>query len=403
MNLLENRQDQISLAHSGKLALLLIVSLLLWFIGAPSLFSRVNAANLTLVSDTLTQSGPSQLSGHSIQFTATSAIAPSGTITVSLDPLNPLGGALGSGGSAFTEAFSTATSTDVTFYAGSTPYTVVTGASGCTSGNQVQAVGSYNGGSNENLAFTLCAGAAQINAATVVTIGVATSSSATKLWTNPPTTGSYRIDVTTPSDAGETQVAIVNNVTLTASVNTTFTFTVSGLATSTVVGDDTTTGSTTATALPFGVLSSSPTASSSLAQRLNVSTNATNGFSVTVQENQPPTSATGQIIYLFNNGATTSSPILWQSPSSTIGQYNTYGHFGVSSTDDEGGNEFGGGTQFVGNIVTPRVIFTNSGPADGVTNNVGSSTVLYKIQIGPLQAAGDDYTNTLWYVATPTF
>jgi hypothetical protein len=58
----------------------------------------------------------------------------------------------------------------------------------------------------------------------------------------------------------------------------------------------------------------------------------------------------------------------------------------------------------VGNIyTTPLDVFDNNGPSDGVTQNVGVADVAYSISISPLQAAGNDYTDTLTYVATPTF
>ena len=359
------------------------------------LFQKAHAATtLTQVSDTLTDSSPGSLSGHTIQFTSNQPISNPQNIKIGLDPA----------GAAFTEAFSPATTTNFTFYAGSTPYSVV---STCTSGNQVQAVGNYNNGVDENLTLTMCAAAATIASSTVVTIGIATTTAATKVWTN-PAVGSYRITVGgTQVNSGETRVAIIQNVVLTASVNTSLTFTVTGLATSTsLVGQyATSTASSTATALPFGLLASSTIASSTvLAQQLSVKTNARNGFAVTVQENQPPMSSTGAIISLFANGATTSAPIAWVAPTATLDQPQTYGEFGVTSDDnDEGGGEFASGSLWAGNIDKPRIVFSHTGPADGTTQNKGKATVAYRIQISDLQAAGNDYTNTLTYVATPVF
>ena len=359
-------------------------------------FEKAHAANLTQVSDTLTNSNPGSLSGHQVQFTSNAAITPGQTIVITPDPDNNL----------FSAAYSPATSTDFIFYAGATPYTVVTGASSCTAGNQVLAVGNY-AAVPKNLTLTVCATAPQIATSTVVTIGIATTTSATKVWTN-PVAGSYRILVGgTQVNSGQTRVVTLPNVTLTASVNTIFTFTVTGLATSTaLVGNlATSSASSTATALPFGTLASSTIASSTvLAQQLNVKTNARNGFSVTVQENQPPTSSTGAIISLFANGATTTVPIAWVAPTATLDQPQTYSELGVTSDDaDENGNEFGSGGLWAGNIDKPRVIFSHPGPADGITQNKGKATVAYRIQISDLQAAGNDYTNTLTYVATPVF
>lgn len=394
MNILRGNQDRFGLATSTQIAFLLIVSLLLWTIGAPALLQRAHAANVTSVTDTLTTSNNGTNAGHTIQFTVPAFVAPTQTIKIGLDPVTSL----------FTQAYSAATSTDVTFYVdGTTAYTVV---SSCTAGNQVTALANYNTGSDENLTFTVCAGAATIASSSVVTIGIATSSAATKLWTNPATTGSYRITIGgTMTNSGETRVAILPNITLTASVATSFTFTVAGLATTTGFYLDfaSTTASTTATKLPFSTLASS-TGAVILGQRLTVSTNARNGFAVTVQENQPPTSSTGATIDLFNNGATSTTPIDWTHPTAILNTPSTYGHFGITSDDtDLNSNEFLNATKWAGNLDQPRVIFSHTGPADGSTQNKGKADVGFKIQISDLQEAGDDYTNTITYVATPIF
>jgi hypothetical protein len=66
------------------------------------------------------------------------------------------------------------------------------------------------------------------------------------------------------------------------------------------------------------------------------------------------------------------------------------------------GDEFGA-NEFIGVSTTPRAIFAHDGPADGITTDVGSTTVAYKVEITALQEAADDYTATLTYIATPTF
>ena len=270
--------------------------------------------------------------------------------------------------------------------------------------------GNYNNGTDENITFTLCP-STTIAAGHTITIGLASSTGATKIITNPVSTGSYRIMVAgTQDNMAETRVAVLQNVTLTASVNTSFTFTVTGLATSTALfgNNATSSASSTPTALSFGTLASSTVASSTvLAQQLNVTTNARNGFSVTVQENQPPTSSTGATIDLFNNGASTTIPITWVAPTATLDVPSTYGHFGVTSDDaDESqyaANEFAAATKWSGAMDVPKVVFSHTGPSDGVTQNKGKAIVGYRIQISDLQEAGTDYTNTLTYVETPTF
>ena len=50
----------------------------------------------------------------------------------------------------------------------------------------------------------------------------------------------------------------------------------------------------------------------------------------------------------------------------------------------------------------PQEVMYHGGPADGSMQDKGSVEVAYRIQITALQEAGD-YTNTLTYVATPTY
>ena len=52
---------------------------------------------------------------------------------------------------------------------------------------------------------------------------------------------------------------------------------------------------------------------------------------------------------------------------------------------------------------SPRVVMSHTGPANGTVTGEGITNVGYKVQISGLQEAGDDYTATLTYVATPTF
>ncbi|NCO62191.1 hypothetical protein GW879_01920, partial [Candidatus Kaiserbacteria bacterium] len=118
------------------------------------------------------------------------------------------------------------------------------------------------------------------------------------------------------ADTGRTRVAIVDTVLVTASVDTTFDFTVSGLATSTAVNGTSTTGLTTATTIPFGVLTSG--AVKTMAQKLDVVTNARNGFVVTVEQDGNLQSSTGADVDGFIDGAYTDTPAVWAAPTNNI-------------------------------------------------------------------------------------
>ena len=382
MNIFAARKDTSVFSLSGQIASVLVLAVLFWATNVPLFFSTAKAAQLTLVKDTLTDSDLGVLTKHVIAWTTATSTIAGQTIKITLDPNT----------SRFTQVFSSATTTDIT----STGFTITNTCSGAASEVTVQ--GNYNNGTDENLTLTVCAGDTIAAGAKTLTVGAST-----KLWTNPSIAGSYRILVGgTWDDSGETRVAIIDDVVVTASVNTSFTFTVSGVSTGTGVNGDTTSTTTTATAIAYGTLT--PSTPVIAAQTLAVTTNASNGFVVTVVEDQHLTSATGADIDNFKDGADTATPTAWTSPLSTLGTEATYGHFGVTSEDSTltAGDEFGS-QLYAGNIAAAREVFMHTGPADGTTANQGSTKVGYKIEVGSLQEAGNDYTNSLTYVATPTF
>ncbi|USN92166.1 MAG: hypothetical protein H6782_04810 [Candidatus Nomurabacteria bacterium] len=361
-------------------ATLVACAVLLWSIGA---YTTAQAANLTLISNTLSDSDLSVAAGHTIAFTipAGSAYTNTGNIVI-------------------------------TFPSG--PGTGFTGVAASVQGDYTVTV---NGGAAAIDFFD--------STGQVVTMSLDTSATAGQeivvaldagVVTNPDTAGSAEFVVTTDDgDTGKTRVALIDNVLVTAIVQTSFDFTITGLATSTAVNGTTTTGSTTATLIPFGVLVAGQT--KTLAQRLNVTTNAANGYVVTVEQDANLQSSTGADIDGFIDGAYTDTPTDWNSnlPSNSLLNENTWGHWGITSSD---GNLFGAGTAFTGAnqyiaaSTTPRVIMAHNDPSNGsnsvggtdaTTDDEGQTLIGYQIQITPLQEAADDYNTTLTYIATPTF
>ena len=227
---------------------------------------------------------------------------------------------------------------------------------------------------------------------------------------NPVTPGPYAITLTfgTSNDTGVTEVAIVPVVTVSATVETIFNFTVTGVNADLDVNGDTTTSTSTPTTIPFGILT--PDTPATAAQDLQVNTNAANGFVVTITTDHQLLSATGADIDGFTNGTYLTSPLLWDVPAATLGQENTYGHWGITTNDDTVTpgltDEFdvgGVGRAYVSASTTPVEIFRHDGPVNGTTQGVGTTRVGYTVEITSLQEAGDDYTATLTYVATPVF
>jgi len=366
------------------------IAIVLWSIGFPTL-RFAEAANVTSFSDTLSDSAPSVVSNHTIQFTTPTGVANGSTVTVTFP-------------SGFTGAGSiTATDIDV---ATTSNFSV---AANCAGSERVGAAFSGN-----VLTLTFCTGDGGLipaNGTTTIKIGTNATfgGTGTNQLTN-PTAGSYEINLTAgASDSGDTRVAIVDNVTVSASVDTLFTFTVAGTAAGVTVNTaDTTGASTTATTIPFGRLQSN--VASTAAQRLTVVTNARGGFVVTVTADSQLVSANGADIDGFANGAYTSTPAAWSAPGNTPGSENTYGHWGITTDDDSltqsptnPYNVGSGGNRFVSASTTPVEVFRNYGPSNGATQGQGTTLVGYKAQISPLQEAADDYTAVLTYVATPVF
>jgi hypothetical protein len=260
----------------------------------------------------------------------------------------------------------------------------------------------------------ITSGTATIPANATVTIRIGTNATAGGQGVNQitnPSVGSYEMTIDVgASDTGATRVAIVDVVTVTAAVETIFNFTVTGVASAQSVNGDTTTVDSTPTTVPFGTLEAST--QETAAQDLQVSTNAKNGFVVTVQTDQQLTSATGADIDGFANGSFTTTPTLWSGapPSATLGNEDTYGHWGITTNDDtltpslsdpfDVGNS---GQLYVSASTTPVEVFRNDGPVDGTIQGLGLTRVGYSVEISALQEAGDDYIATLTYVATPVF
>ncbi|MFN3692827.1 MAG: hypothetical protein ACK4SL_01850 [Candidatus Paceibacteria bacterium] len=365
------------------------LAILLWSLGLPT-FRFAEAANVRLVSDTLSDSAPSVPSNHTISFVTPSGVANGESIVIDFS-----NGPFALGAVAFDDVDITDDGTDLSIGAG------------CGGTDEVGFSTSTN-----TITLEFCAGdgaSLPANGTTTIQIGTNATFGATgnAQLTN-PAVGSYEIDITAGSaDSGTTRVAIISPVVVTAAVDTSFTFTVSGVATGTV-NQEAITGSTSATSIPFGVLTQGTATTS--AQQLSVSTNASYGFAVTVQVDQQLLSSTGADIDGFIDGAYTNTPVAWQPPTGSISDENTWGHWGITTEDssltDALTDPFAASTTgqlFVSASTTPVEVFRHNGPSDGTTPNVGSTRVGYKVEISPLQEAGNDYTATLTYVATPVF
>ena len=343
------------------IATLVATALIMW---ATGVYNYAEAANVTNLSDVLSDSDRGVDSNHTITFTAPTAIGVGKTIVY-------------------------------TFPVGFVLTGVTTGDFSITvpDANWTKAINTVA----RTITLTRTTSTTTANATTTLLVNGANKIN------NATTTGSYQIDIAgTMADSGHTRVAILDNVDVTAKVDTTFNFAVIGNSTSTAVNGTSTTRTSASTTIPFGTLVANRI--TTLAQDLTVQTNAIHGFVVTVKESQNLLSSTGADIDNFKDGTTSATPVAWTAPTNNIALENTWGHWGVTSQDFATTRS----VQFASNIwagvsTTPQVLFSHTGPADGVTAGIGRTRVGYQVQISPLQEAGDDYSTVLTYVATPTF
>lgn len=370
------------------IATLLAIALVLWAVGAHMFTNSAEAANLTYVKDTLSDSDSGSVSDHEIQFLSPTGVAAGEIITLTI----PTG---------FTGT-SSINEDDVDLEVDGVDETVVDGAPGAAewgltwSGNVL----TLDGGAAASIAS---------NATVTLKIGLnadAGGAGAAQLTNPSATTTSYEFIITAgASDVGQFRVAITDNVLVTANVDTSLRFVVYGTSTGiTVNGSPTTTSTTTAhNTLPFGLLA--PNVSKTLGQDLIVETNARNGYVVTVEQDANLLSSTGADIDGFADGAYDDTPASWAAPTNDVMDENTWGHWGLTSNDPSllgAGNDFAA-NQWVSASTTPRAIMAHDGPSDGATLGIGRATIGYQAQITSLQEAGDDYSTTLTYIATPTF
>jgi hypothetical protein len=364
---------------------------ILWSLGLPS-FRFADAANVTSFSDTLTSTAPGVVSNHTIEFVTPSGIGDDAVITVTFPAGFDLS-AIGPEDVALYDGQALAYELPATWLVSTTSNTVVITSQGT---------------------FPIATGAT-----TTIYIGLNADGDGQTpdgQIVNPGSVGSYEIDVYIDNsanafddDLGTTEVAIISEVTVSASVDTQFTFTVSGVAAGQTVNGTTTTGSSSAIAIPFGELLAG--VASTAAQDLTVNTNSSNGFVVTVMADGQLVTANGADIDGFRNVNYETTSQQWEGPTPVLGDEWTYGHWGLTSDDQTLGSDFAtdlydvgnDGQNYVSASTTPVEVFRHDGPADGSGQGQGTTRVGYTVQVSALQEAATDYEATLTYVATPVF
>jgi hypothetical protein len=373
------------------------LALLAWSLGLPMWLHKASADNVTYFSDTMSDSDLGLNSEHLLEFTTANAMNAGESFRIYFDEA--------------TQRFDFTGVTDADLISvNSSGFTPV---NACGAG--ADEIDLTVNTTNDYIEGTICPGDTVPAGVIVFAIDGA------NLINNPGIgfDGSYVISLqgngATPiSDVGDTRVAIIDDVTVTASVDTIFTFSINGVGVDQTVNDDLvlTTGTSTATTVPFGTIA--PGVAKLMAQELQVSTNALNGFSVTVFADQTLRAGNGATINPFIDGPDAggiASSSIWQGPAETLGLTDTYGHWGLTSDDNVVSSTTPGlwgigESAYVGNFINNPVEVFYHNTAVTYTQGgmgVGSTTVAYKVEISNLQEAAKDYTATLTYIATPVF
>ncbi len=366
----------------------LILAVLAWFIILPVWMNHASAAPLSEIRDVLSDSAPSMPSDHTVTFTTPSGIAEGQTITVTFPAEFSLTGL---------------SEDDVDIAENSVDLTTAPNCSGSEEARVAV--------SGQVVTVEVCAGnggAIAPASSVVIEIGAHATSSGTgaQQIDNPASANDYEISIGgSMADSGDTRVSIHDAVVVSSEVDTTLTFAVGGVSDGVNINGEgvATFASTTATTVPFGLLT--PASPKTLGQDLFVTTNAVNGFVVTVQASSELASENGADINTFVDGSATSVPALWQLPSGDPYDNMTWGHWGVTTEDDslEDGDSFGV-ARYAGNFVSvPRPVMYHGSIADGATAHIGATRVGYKVEITGMQEAASDYRTTLTYVCTPSF
>lgn len=344
--------------------------------------NSVGAAALTDISNVLSNSDVGENSDHLLTFVATSGVAAAGTLTVTFDPT----------GSLFD--LTSVVLADVDLAYGATcgtvaDQTLAAAPSGATWGAVVTA-------GADTIEFT--SGTGTITAGDCVIVEVGTVAGGTNQINNPAGAGVYEVEVTTASDSGSALVAVLDNVDVDVTVDETLTFTVTGQGTGDCV--TTTDLGTTATSISYGSVTANTFYDA--CQQLEVSTNATGGYAVTVQQTQPLTSAGLDTIAAgtCDGACTFASDAVWTTASNNG---LAYCMDNVSGTDAQAAStcSTGGSATYrtLGTLGTdtPEIIMSNSGVV-----NASQAELNLKISVPGSQPAGT-YSNEIFYVATPTY
>ncbi len=378
-----------------KIGMLLVVALLL--LGLP--VKNAQASTLQSLKDTLSDSRPSTVAVETfvMQLSASNVFAASETIVYDW----PVGFTFPANGTWVTG--------DFTFNDGtSRTITSVGAAPTCNAGvNNVSVTADQT---NLKLTVTACSTYTSSSSAATVTFTVGSTNKVTNA-----TAGSYQINVDeTTDDAKDTDIAIIGGVTVSATVDESLTHTTAGETTGNCpnpasAGSETevdTSGD--ATTVPFGTVSTN--AFYGACQKLTISTNASSGYSTTVQTTALLTSGSNTIAKgVCDASCSDTTEAAWATATNNGFGYCMSDSSGdAAATADAGWSSANNGCNSAG--TTDFKTIANAGASDTARAIMSSATsvssdvsyIKYRLSVSGSQAAGT-YTTTAVYITTATF
>lgn len=304
---------------------------------------------------------------------------------------------------------------------GNTGYFDTTGGSGCTwngSTGKTLTAGSGSGHTFKQITTTACNGG-------TLTITLGSTTPTTQLLNPAPAqdrsgkgTGDvYTITVATfdasdtQIDTVDTKVAVIEGVLVSATVDATLGFTVAGVGSTTACGQSTDI-TTSAYSVPWGTISDNNTFHDA-AQLLTVNTNADNGYSVTIQENdqmkrdgatctggnQSEASSCIKNTTCDGGTCTASLAVGWTGASTNGFGYsmqNVSGSDAAFTYTDNGGFAARSFPDMA-DSASAQSIMSSTAPVNG-----SAAWVCYRLNVSAIQPAGY-YQNIVKFIATPTF
>ncbi len=405
---------------SATVATTLIISLLVSASGFYLLSRSASATALTSVKDTLSTSAPATVANHTIQFITQHNITNGDTIKVEFDTLGTtdqftvanslfftdidlkhnnqgscsgsmanqtLGVAFTTVSSTFTVAVSSSTD-DITFTATSTAGTYIPSGScviitvGTNSTYQSTGVNQIT-----NPAKTAAAGVADVNDVKITFTG------------------------TPAADSGSALVATIDQVTVSVTVDSSLSFSISGVAGASCTQGTGTQVTTTSTTVPFG---SSLVAVNTFyrgCQDLVVSTNASSGYAITAEEKTSLLSGSITLDDTRCDFASAECSEVVSAASTTAWATATNNGFGYTCSGSSCNSAFATATEYNQFSCTGSDAQCNPGSGgEAAQTPISTSTpvsadtsrIVYRLSVSGTQPAGS-YSNTITYIATPTF